>query len=64
VGNPVDGNISKDVVSKQTAKIREHLLELEDLYYVFRDDVESTLQKIKYRLDKLAQQLGEMNDVD
>lgn len=59
VGQQVDGNISKSIVAKEVAKLRGMLLVAEDLYYSFRDDMESALQETKYRIDKLAQMVGD-----
>ena len=63
VGQKSDGNIAKGVVAKEITKLRRSLLEIEDLYFSFRDDVETALQDAKYRLDKLAQMIGDSEDV-
>ena len=62
VGEPTDGNISKIIVAINVTKIRNKLLAMEDLYYSFRDEIETSLQEVKYRLDKLAQIVGDTNE--
>jgi len=64
VGTPSDGSIAKEVVAKELYKLKNKLLELEDLYYSFRDDMEESIQNNKYRLDKMIQLMGDKEDVD
>lgn len=64
VGQPTDGNISKAIMASELTKLRSRLLTVEDIYYSFRDDLEDALQDAKYRLDKLAQMLGEANETE
>ncbi len=63
IGSPVDNNIDKNVIIGRLIKIRGLILEIEDIYYSFRDDVESSLQDVKYQLDKLSKNIGENEDV-
>lgn len=63
VGVPSDGSIEKSIVNKQIVKTKTILLEMEDVYYNFRDDFENILQNLKYRLDKLTQMVGDMENV-
>jgi len=60
---PSDGSIEKSIVNKQIVKTKTILLEMEDVYYNFRDDFENILQNLKYRLDKLTQMVGDMENV-
>jgi hypothetical protein len=52
-------SINKDEVKKRVDKIRTTLLYQEEMYYGFRDEMEKTIQDIKYQLDKLLQQTGD-----
>jgi hypothetical protein len=64
LGVQADSNIPKAYVAKSIVGVRASLLELEDLYYSFRDDIENLIQDIKYRLDTLTKLTGDNGNVD
>jgi len=59
LGVPSDGKIDKELVIKRLALIRNKLTWLEEMYYNYREDMESAIQDVKYQLDKLSSLIGE-----
>jgi hypothetical protein len=61
VGAPVIDSFNKVKALERVRKIKDSLLEIEDLYYSFRDDIEEGLQAIKYQVDKILQNMEKNN---